>query len=129
MRNVFDASFCPCPLGDSDDTKRIYTSILGGCIPVIVSDWLILPFEGFLDWSTFSIIVPESDIREAILSLPTIEKSRIMKLRQNLLCVRDHFMFNEKGSRPGDATDMILAALSLRGRIMREQNRWMKGRH
>jgi hypothetical protein len=129
MHNVFEATFCPCPLGDSDDTKRIYTSILGGCIPIIASDWLMLPFEGFLDWSTFSIIVPESVIGETILSLLSIDQSRIIELRKGLLCVREHFMYNEDGSRPGDSTDMILAALSLRGRIMREQSRWMKGRH
>ena len=82
-----------------------------------------------MNLSTLSIIVPESIIGETILSLLSLDRSIIIELRKGLLCVRDHFMYNEDNSHPGDSTDMILATLSLRGRIMREQSRWMKGRH
>jgi Exostosin family len=129
MKDVYEATFCPCPLGDSDDTKRIFSAILGGCIPIIASDWIVLPFEGILDWSKFSIIVPQATIRNTILSLNSIDSSQIIKLRQGILCVRDHFLFNEEGSKPGDATDMILTALSIRGKMMREFHRWLKLRH
>ena len=35
-----------------------------GCIPVIVVDHLVLPFEDLLDWENFSIRVPEHKLEQ-----------------------------------------------------------------
>lgn len=42
--------FCLCPAGDTPSSARLFDAIVSGCIPVIVSDELELPFEGILDY-------------------------------------------------------------------------------
>ena len=43
--------FCLCPAGDTPSSARLFDAIVSGCIPVIVSDELELPFEGLLDYN------------------------------------------------------------------------------
>lgn len=38
------------PAGDTPSSARLFDAIISGCIPVIVSDELELPFEGILDY-------------------------------------------------------------------------------
>lgn len=42
--------FCLSPAGDTPSSARLFDAIVSGCIPVIVSDELELPFEGILDY-------------------------------------------------------------------------------
>lgn len=44
------SSFCLSPAGDTPSSARLFDAIVSGCIPVIVSDELELPFEGILDY-------------------------------------------------------------------------------
>jgi len=55
--------FCLVPRGDSPNTKRFYSAILNGCIPVIISDWIGLPYQELVDYSSFTVRVKESDVR------------------------------------------------------------------
>lgn len=43
------ATFCTCPGGDSPSAKRMYDSLLSGCIPVILSHDFVWPFSKELD--------------------------------------------------------------------------------
>ncbi|CAK9162649.1 unnamed protein product [Ilex paraguariensis] len=36
--------------GDTPSSARLFDAIVGGCIPLIISDELELPFEGILDY-------------------------------------------------------------------------------
>ena len=127
MLDVLDATFCPCPRGDSDDTRRIFTAILGGCIPVIASDWIVLPFEGFIDWTQFAIFSNQDQMKDTLIALQHIPTEEIQSRRRALLCVREHFIYHSGGSVvPLDAIDMIMATLSSRSRIMKETSRWFR---
>lgn len=42
--------FCLSPAGDTPSSARLFDAIVSGCIPVIISDELELPFEGILDY-------------------------------------------------------------------------------
>uniref|UniRef100_M4CWI7 Exostosin GT47 domain-containing protein n=1 Tax=Brassica campestris TaxID=3711 RepID=M4CWI7_BRACM len=46
--------FCLCPAGDTPSSARLFDAIVSGCIPVVVSDELELPFEGILDYRKYS---------------------------------------------------------------------------
>jgi hypothetical protein len=43
------ATFCPCPGGDSPSAKRMFDSLISGCIPVILSHDFVWPFSGEFD--------------------------------------------------------------------------------
>eukprot|EP00929_Paragymnodinium_shiwhaense_P011029 TRINITY_DN11625_c0_g1_i7.p1 TRINITY_DN11625_c0_g1~~TRINITY_DN11625_c0_g1_i7.p1 ORF type:complete len:610 (+),score=107.51 TRINITY_DN11625_c0_g1_i7:2063-3892(+) len=55
------ARFCLIPKGVGYWTHRLYEALLAGCVPVIASDFAVLPFEGILGirWSEFSVRWPE----------------------------------------------------------------------
>lgn len=49
--------FCLAPLGFASWSGRMFDSIMMGCIPVIISDGLVAPYEDLLDYRTFAIKV------------------------------------------------------------------------
>lgn len=56
-----DSRFCLVPKGLGYWTHRLYEVILAGCIPVILSDHVVLPFQGVagIHWPDFSVKWPE----------------------------------------------------------------------
>lgn len=43
------ATFCPCPGGDSPSAKRMFDVLHGGCIPVVLSHDFVWPFSNEFD--------------------------------------------------------------------------------
>ncbi len=43
------ATFCPCPGGDSPSAKRMYDALFAGCIPIILSHDFVWPFTTEFD--------------------------------------------------------------------------------
>lgn len=60
--------FAFVPRGDAEFSYRLLEVMSAGCIPVILSDGLVLPFDRTINWSAFSLHVPE----KYALNLPTI---------------------------------------------------------
>ena len=56
--------FCLMPRGDSTSSARFFDVMSAGCIPVVVSDWIFLPFQHIIDYSMFVVFVRESDVLE-----------------------------------------------------------------
>ncbi|KAE8714275.1 hypothetical protein F3Y22_tig00110198pilonHSYRG00106 [Hibiscus syriacus] len=61
IKGMRSSEFCLHPAGDTPTSCRLFDAIQSLCIPVIVSDNIELPFEGMLDYSTFSVFVAVSD--------------------------------------------------------------------
>ena len=47
--------FALCPAGNACWSARLYHALAHGTIPVILADPIILPFERFINWSSFSV--------------------------------------------------------------------------
>ena len=115
------STFCFVLPGDSPSSKRLYDTIAGNCIPVIISDKWQLPFS-HLPWETFSLRFTDDDliknnsiIRSALTSMPA---KQILTMQINLYYNRHHFLYpldaQEYISQPDDAVDKIFQELSLR---------------
>lgn len=77
--------FCLVPRGSSAWTIHLYESFFFGCIPVIISDFLDVPFQNVVDWPALSIKWPEEKVGPELLSyLRSIPLDRIAKMKQNL---------------------------------------------
>lgn len=61
IRGMRTSEFCLHPAGDTPTSCRLFDAIQSLCIPVIVSDNIVLPFEGTIDYSDFSVFVAVSD--------------------------------------------------------------------
>ena len=116
MRN---SVFCLQPPGDSFTRKGFYDSILCGCIPVIFQTTLVehvtYPFESFLDYSTFTVMIPADDILSYQAVLQRYTTSDIAVLQANLLKVMQYLQYNDLGAENVgvDAFTMIIRDLQL----------------
>jgi hypothetical protein len=73
VKAIQEGIFCPIPRGDTSATKRLFCAIVALCIPVIVSDALLLPFENIgVPWRDFMVRIPEHKIVEGNVLLETI---------------------------------------------------------
>ncbi len=58
--------------------------MLHGCVPVIIMDNVLLPFESLLDLSQFSIRVAEKDIAKLLDVLLNVTEERYQQLQSNV---------------------------------------------
>ena len=114
--NLRNSTFCICPSGFAPWSPRIYEAIFAGCIPVIVSDHVRLPFDGvFLDWRDFSVKIREENVPRLGEILRSISNEQIRRKQRALVRVRAWFAYHElAGANRGAATDGILRELGSR---------------
>lgn len=89
--------FCLSPAGDTPSSARLFDAIVSGCIPVIVSDELELPFEGILDYREIALFVSSSDAVQPgwlITFLKSIGSAQISEMRANLAKHSRHFVYS-----------------------------------
>lgn len=105
--------------GDSYSSRRLFSLLFAGTIPVIICDYCMLPYQDMLDYSKFAIFLPESevldnpdyDIFDVLDSIPQKELDR---LRRNGRIAKKHFIFHEGKPQPGDAFDMMVSGKAFR---------------
>ncbi|KAH0793898.1 Exostosin family protein [Histomonas meleagridis] len=81
-----NADFCVCVRGDLQlPNKRVFDAINLGCIPVLISDNVSLPFaHNLLDYSKFTIRIPEKDVDKIPEILESYSQSQIQEMRNEL---------------------------------------------
>jgi hypothetical protein len=119
--------FCLCPKGDSDDTLRLFSAILSGCIPVIVSDWIILPFEDVIPYDSFAFFLAEKDVALLPELLHSMPEEEIFFRHLQLLRHREGILYrrNLTDIRPREAIDNIVRALKKRTMLAQELLPWL----
>ncbi|KAM2731046.1 hypothetical protein EV1_002222 [Malus domestica] len=101
--------FCLSPAGDTPSSARLFDAIVSGCIPVIVSDELELPFEGILDYRKIALFISSSDaVRPGwlVTYLRNISHAQIEELRQNLAKYSRHFLYSSP-AQPLGPEDLV----------------------
>ena len=99
-RYMSRSDFCLMLRGDTASSKRLFSAVSYGCIPVIVSDWIPLPFEALLDYSQFTLRFSESSFRNAdgLLNYLRTEvgAERKAALQRNLLLARSLLLYRSE---------------------------------
>ncbi len=86
--------FSICMEGYTPWTMRLSQAFLFGCVPVIVSENIILPFERSIDWSECSIQLSPREIprlKEILAQMPEREGER---LQRGVAKYADHILFD-----------------------------------
>lgn len=97
IKGMRTSEFCLHPAGDTPTSCRIFDAIQSLCIPVIISDDIVLPFEGMIDYSEFSVFVAVSDALEPnwlIRRLRGYSSLQKEKFRQNMAQVQSLFEYD-----------------------------------
>jgi hypothetical protein len=61
-RAMKDSVFCGHAAGDALSSRRPTSAILAGCIPVLICDLCLYAWEGSIDYESFAVFVPESEV-------------------------------------------------------------------
>lgn len=87
--------FCLIPAGLTAWTIHLYESFFFGCVPVIMSDEVILPFQEEIDWSSLSLQVPASiDMEELHKKLDAYRMGRLKAMSRRLTEARCWFDYS-----------------------------------
>ncbi|CAE8602849.1 unnamed protein product, partial [Polarella glacialis] len=76
--------FCLVPDGHWPATQRLASVVAKGCVPVVVSNRVELPWDDLVDWRQASLWLPESTIRELPEVLRRIGRQEIQSLQAHL---------------------------------------------
>ena len=114
--------------GDSASSKRLFDAIQADCIPVVLSDEFIFPYESSLNYNDFIYSLPENNLNSKsnfnfVDFVRGISEEEERQKRQKLQENKHHFIFNDPYIYPGDATDLLMKELGYRAGIMRGRKR------
>mmetsp|Transcript_17896 Transcript_17896/g.50419 ORF Transcript_17896/g.50419 Transcript_17896/m.50419 type:complete len:136 (-) Transcript_17896:784-1191(-) len=99
---------------------RIFDAIALGCIPVLLTNQVNLPFESFLDYSEFAIKVPEDEKDGIVNTLRAIPADKLREKQKALEKAAPALLWPEVGGfRQGDALDFFLKEMQLKLRFQR----------
>ncbi|CAI0466955.1 unnamed protein product [Linum tenue] len=106
--------FCLNPAGDTPSSARLFDAIVSGCIPVIVSDELELPFEGILDYRKIALFVSSGDALQPgwlLKFLRSVSRAEIKQMQANLAKYARHFVYSSPAQPlgPEDLTWRMMA--------------------
>ncbi|KAK8690185.1 hypothetical protein V6N13_088886 [Hibiscus sabdariffa] len=106
--------FCLSPAGDTPSSARLFDAVVSGCIPVIISDELELPFEGILDYRKIAIFVSSIDAVQPgwlLRYLKGISSTQIREMRRNLVEFSRHFVYSSP-AQPLGPEDLVWRMMS-----------------
>ena len=98
--------FCLCLRGDTTSSQRLFTAIAAGCIPVIIADWIDLPFQGIINYDMFTVRLPESvafNIAQMVRILRDMPAEKISAMQGYLRAVRPWLLYPSSTLSAGDS--------------------------
>lgn len=114
--------FCLSMRGDTSSTSRLFSIIEAECIPVIISDWILLPFESLIDYKRFSVQFPESmlnNVSNIVDHLLSITPEQQSSLRYYLKIARTMLIYNTEILHVPSSFSTANGDISTSGRAMR----------
>ncbi|GMP46565.1 hypothetical protein CsSME_00014668 [Camellia sinensis var. sinensis] len=91
FEHLRNAKFCLAPRGESSWTLRFYESFFVECVPVIISDYVELPFQNVIDYTQISIKWPWNrtgpELLEYLESIPDEDIERMIAHGRQVRCL------------------------------------------
>ncbi|KAL7230248.1 hypothetical protein ACSBR2_008704 [Camellia fascicularis] len=89
--------------------RKLFDAIVSGCIPIIISDELELPFEGILDYRKIALFVSSGDAVQPgwlLTFLKSISHAQIREMRMHLVKYSRHFLYSHP-AQPLGPEDLV----------------------
>jgi len=131
IKGMANSTFCLVPKGDTPTSRRLFDAIMAGCIPIIVSNEIRLPFRDFLDWQSFSVFLDEAKIDADGVFVNSVFKDRlthqkVVDMRARLNFIRPAFLYGVgdprwKDMKPGMVLKNTFYQLYVRSKRVHER--------
>ena len=83
-----------CGVFPGNGWGHIETPILLGCIPVVVQDAILTPWENVLDFSSYAIRIPRSDLGRIPQILRAVPEATISRMQRTMARVWERFTYS-----------------------------------
>ncbi|KAG1670893.1 hypothetical protein FOA52_000395 [Chlamydomonas sp. UWO 241] len=119
MRDLAHTRFCLAPTGGGHGHRQILVAF-SGCVPLLIGDSVLQPFEPEIDWTKFSVTVKQDKIPELHTLLSDIGPEAYAGMQRALHCGAQHMTFSsflgsfQWDDAKYDAFETILAILRAR---------------
>lgn len=121
LRRMGQSRFCLIPAGLTAWTIHLYEAFFLGCVPVILSDEIAVPFQQEIDWPSLSLQVPTSIAMDELhRKLSEFSLGRLKVMHKNLARARCWLDYSRGWGAEGDDAagcspyQALLAALARR---------------
>ncbi|KAL5977489.1 putative arabinosyltransferase arad1 [Asimina triloba] len=115
-QGMHSSKFCLHPAGDTPSACRLFDAIVSLCVPVIVSDYIELPFEDVIDYRKIAIFVDtNSAVQPGYLTsmLRDISAEIILELQQELKEVKRYFEYEDPNGTVNEIWHQVSMKLPL----------------
>eukprot|EP00964_Phaeocystis_antarctica_P018792 scaffold10351_cov62-Phaeocystis_antarctica.AAC.15 len=92
MQELRNSTFCAVFPGNG--WGHLEAPIIMGCIPVVVSDAILVPWENVLDFSSFGLRIPRAELPRLPQILRAIPEARVRQLQRGLVAVWERFTYS-----------------------------------
>ncbi|XP_062188379.1 probable arabinosyltransferase ARAD1 [Phragmites australis] len=117
-QGMHSSKFCLHPAGDTPSACRLFDALVSLCVPVIVSDYIELPFEDVIDYSNISIFVETSKaVEPGFLTslLRRVSAERIVEYQREIKKVKHYFVYED----PNGPVNEIWRQVSLKAPLIK----------
>ncbi|KAM7500377.1 hypothetical protein LguiA_024791 [Lonicera macranthoides] len=97
-QGMHTSKFCLHPAGDTPSAARLFDAVVSLCVPVVVSDYIELPFEDAIDYRKIAVFVDsESALRPGYLvkMLRRVSAERILEFQLEMQKVKHYFEYED----------------------------------
>ncbi|KAM3284413.1 putative arabinosyltransferase ARAD1 [Capsicum chacoense] len=112
-KGMHTSKFCLHPAGDTPSACRLFDAIVSLCVPVIISDYIELPFEDVVDYRKIAIFVDSNTaVKPGFLvkKLRKISMERILEFQREMKKVKHYYEYAD----PNGAVKEIWRQVSIR---------------
>jgi len=111
--DLLNSTFCLVPGGYHPGSGRLAEVLSAGCIPVLVGDDYVLPFNAVLDWSSLAFTVCATCVDDILPGLRAMPPGEVEAMRRNVVRAHRLYFTNQTARWSG-----VVSTLSRRVRCL-----------
>ncbi|CAA0825372.1 Probable arabinosyltransferase ARAD1 [Striga hermonthica] len=115
-QGMHTSRFCLHPAGDTPSACRLFDAIVSLCVPVIVSDYIELPFEDVIDYRKIAIFVDTNTAtkpRYLVELLRSVSPEKILEFQNELKKVVRYFEYEDPNGTVKEIWRQVASKLPL----------------
>ncbi|XP_078148920.1 exostosin family protein [Carex rostrata] len=128
-QGMHSSKFCLHPAGDTPSACRLFDAIVSLCVPVVVSDYIELPFEDVIDYKKIAIFVETNvAVQPGFLTsmLRKVSTETVLKYQQEIKKVKHYFEYESPNGTVDEIWRQVSSKLPLIKLMINRDKRLVK---